>query len=471
MKKQYASSDLWLGTEDSFGEYLATVEKFAAMTPAQAGIVLTPDESSSRTGREAEQVSSRLLEVVDGVAVMSIHGVLTNRDDWWIQYAGMVSYNEIREAAHEVMSLALAGTVKEVLVDVASPGGPVPGVKDAADALTLMRKNVRSTSYTDSVAASGGYWMYAAAGRDRFASEVATLGSIGVIMKHIEYSKAMEEAGVTGTVIRAGEFKQLANEMEPLSEKARKDLQEKADHIYGVFTGSIAELLNVSTQVADKVMGQGKEFIGSQAVEAGLATDIKSFDQVYAGVLKRARKEGGTDMKKKFTAQAVTLEAALGADVTEPEVTATPAPAKNEENPAESVEIAELQAQLKTTSEEAVTLAAAKIALEHDLEASAAKVAALEGQVSTLAGLIAARVNEMLIAAGGVAIAEIEKLPVETLISQYEGARQAHAQLPVGGVAAPSAEQFDPESTKVTGRPALSAVDRARLTLVKTAAR
>lgn len=503
MKKFYPQLVLWAGTDESFAVYQAAYHKFYGLMPAQAGGTAVTPSTPTPTG-QASSIKSRLLSVDNNVALLSIHGVTVNTDNWWNEHAGLVSYNEIRAAALEALALVQAGRAKEVLVDVSSPGGAVAGVKDAADALVMLRKSVRTTAYTDSVAASAGYWLYAAAGRQRFASAVAQLGSIGVILKHFEYSKYFEEEGVGATVIRSGEYKQLANEIEPLSEKAKADLQAKSDHIYGVFVDSIAELLNVSSQLVRREMADGREFIGSQAVDVGLVEEIKSFDQVYAGIVKRTMKaEGGADMSKKYTASAVTLEAAASASgsgaageaggVVSQDTNATPesglptpsgeagattaspdAPRGEAEPAAEVVEltarVAELEKQLKVTLETFVVQGSEKLALEQRVGQLSEEVSSLKAEQTTLTGIVAKHTNTMMVAAGLAEDSKLAELSTAELLKRYEHASSLHSQLPVGGVAMPTPELAVAPAPSQQKAP-LSVVEKARLRVVKAQTR
>ena len=75
---------------------------------------------------------SDLLSIVNNAAVIEVKGLLTNKDSWYNKYYGLVSYNQIREAAVEAIELG-AGAI---LFDGDGPGGTVSGMKGLSDFLT-----------------------------------------------------------------------------------------------------------------------------------------------------------------------------------------------------------------------------------------------------------------------------------------------------------------------------------------------
>ena len=301
---------LWAGTDSGFEEYVAILNRFSSISPKD----YTEQGALVSTSSRQEERLPRLLSIHGETAIVAIQGILTDRESWFNRYAGLIAYSEIRDAI--VTAVATEG-VKEILAYVKSPGGVVSGLHDTYEFIKKAAKLKTITMYSDSMVASAAMWISAPM-KHKMISADATAGSIGVVVMHIEYSKQMKEAGVTATVIRAGEFKQLANSVEPLSDKAKKDFQAKADHTYGVFVQAIADSYGTTYQAANK-MAEGREFIGSQAVDVGLIDAISNFDSVLETIqsrIKRKTKTGGFGMKKSYAITAANLAAlAAGADV------------------------------------------------------------------------------------------------------------------------------------------------------------
>lgn len=410
MKKSY--SILWAGNDESFSTYLTALE-----ASAQRDIKGYASGQDSPGDKGPAEPKNRLLTVLDGIGIVSVHGTLTNTESWYNQYFGLVTYAEIIQALHMA---ALDPTVSEILMDVASPGGAVHGVLDAVTAVQRVGKVKRITGFSSSVAASAGFWILAPT-KDRFLTATAVGGSIGVVAKHVEHSKMAEMAGVKETIIRSGEFKQLINGSEPLSAKAEAELQSQVDYTSKIFSQSVADSLGTTLQIVENKMGQGREFIGQQAVDSGLFTGVSSFEEVFTRMQSRIKKNGGPDMQKKYGTTAAMAAAMAGVEMeavvtppAEPEVPATQAPeavASTESAPAAvagatqedptdvpavivtgegSDVVGLLKAQLKEKDD---ALLESKMALK----AAEADLASL----ATLKGIVASTINHMTIALGG----------------------------------------------------------------------
>lgn len=398
MKKTYQI--LWAGNDESFSTYIAALENSAQYAGGYA-----VGQNSGST--EPEAANNRLLTVIDGVGIISVHGVLTNTEAWYNKYSGLVTYAELVEALHLA---ALDPTVVEILMDVASPGGAVHGVLDAVTAVQLVGKMKRITGFSSSVATSAGYWIMAPT-KQRFLTATAVGGSLGVVAKHVEHSKQADMEGIKETVVRSGEFKQLINSAEPLSEKAEAELQAQVDYTSKIFSQSVADSLGTTLQIVENKMGQGREFIGQQAVDSGLFTGVSSFEEVFTRIQSRIKKNGGPPMKKKYEATAAMAAAMAGIEPTAgaeegvpvdpagapPETLESEAAAQPVEDVTKPVEpeaatdaVTLLKAQLKEKDE---ALIEAKMSLR---EAEAEKTA-----LETLKTIVAGTINYMTVALGG----------------------------------------------------------------------
>lgn len=214
------------------------------------------------------------------VGIISVRGSLVNREiPSWAQGRGMTGYPDIAKA---LVHGATEAGVKALLLDIDSGGGAVAGVDDTSTLIKQIDKSIMPVyAFTGGTMASAAYWLGASA-RGVYVSQTAMSGSIGVIATHQEYSKLFKEMGIGVTVVRAGEYKALANSMEPLSEVAKKQLQDQLNAAYAVFIGHVAESRGVSVAVADQTIGQGREFFGVAAVDAGLVDGLKTFDSMMS---------------------------------------------------------------------------------------------------------------------------------------------------------------------------------------------
>ena len=264
---------IWAGTEQSLSAALEADDGISARLAA------------GNYDQPKREEQPRLLEVSDGVAVISIKGSLNNDDSFWNEMFGMTGYPEIRDA---ILGACSDTTVKQILLDIDSGGGAVSGCEDTAKLIRMVNDNVKPvTAFTDGTMASAAYWLGCSAG-EVFCGKTAVSGSIGVISTHMERSQALKEAGIGVTVIRAGKFKALANSVEPLSAAGKAQIQQVVDAAYEVFVDHVANMRGQSYDYADQTMAQGQEFVGDAGVKAGLIDSIKTFDQVMGELKTKA---------------------------------------------------------------------------------------------------------------------------------------------------------------------------------------
>jgi hypothetical protein len=82
--------------------------------------------------------------------------------------------------------------------------------------------------------------------------------------------------------IYAGKYKRLVSATKPLDKEGEAYLQDKVNYVYSVFVGKMAKFKSVSVQTVLESMADGKDFIGTQAVDAGLADGIATLDSLIA---------------------------------------------------------------------------------------------------------------------------------------------------------------------------------------------
>jgi len=316
----------WAGDEDSFKAATALIEKVNATKPE--AFLFDMDEKAPS-----------LLQKQGNVGIISVNGpLMTSVPSWARAIFGITDYPAIREA---LVDAARDPDIGAIMLDVNSPGGAVTGVTDVADLVAEIDTKVKPVhAYTGQLMASAAYWISSSARRIT-AGNLAEVGSIGVIMRHMEYTKALEKEGVTVNVLRSGKYKALVNPVEALSDVARADAQAKLDYTYGMFMGHVASQRDKAYAVADQQMGQGRTFIGENALAAGLVDGIATFEQALAAAEEEARafvdkrkslinnqkKQEGSSMKRKATLTEQDIAAiASGAPVAAVEQPAAPAP-------------------------------------------------------------------------------------------------------------------------------------------------
>lgn len=212
-------------------------------------------------------------QVAEGVAIIDIHGFLSNDAWWWDE----TDYREIQKEAG--LAVEDAG-VKGILLRVNSPGGETDNAFETARMLIEAGKQKPLWAVADVAAYSAGYLLAAAAERIYVSPVTGGIGSIGIFSVHYDFSKALEKAGVNVTLISAGEGKTDGNPFEPLSESARRSVQAEVERLYEEFVGLVASRRGRS---ADSIKGLGARlFKGArEALASGLADRAGSLEEAW----------------------------------------------------------------------------------------------------------------------------------------------------------------------------------------------
>lgn len=256
------NSFLWLGDQNA---YLKAEEAKALALANYA----TADE---------DECESELLTVQDGVGIINIAGSLIPGHAGFMAYFGAVGYEDIREAL--VAAVQNTG-VKAILLNIDSGGGAVAGCDDTSQLISRIGKIKPIVTYTPATMASAALWLGSAA-KYIVAGQTALVGSLGIMYVHKEYSKQLAQDGVKVTIIRAGDQKALNNPYEPLSDRAKETLQSQASAMYDIFLGTVAKNRGDSSAVADSKYGQGRVFLGQQALDAGLIDKVGTLEDAFA---------------------------------------------------------------------------------------------------------------------------------------------------------------------------------------------
>jgi protease-4 len=211
--------------------------------------------SARLTGRKA----SAGLPVVrtDRVALVKIEGVLLTSD----------------QIVDELHDYAEDSSIKAIIIRIDSPGGGVVPSQEIYNAVKYAKKEGKKVVVSmGSVAASGGYYVAAAA--DRIVANPGTLtGSIGVKMEFANLEKLLEKIGVQGMVVKSGEYKDVGSPYRAMTEPEKKLLQGVIDDVHSQFIKAVAEGRNLP-EADVRAIADGRIFTGQQALALKLVDQM-----------------------------------------------------------------------------------------------------------------------------------------------------------------------------------------------------
>lgn len=228
-------------------------------------------------------------KVSNGVAIITITGSLVNRGAWVGASSGLTSYEGI---GHQIKSALADDSVKSVILDCHSPGGEAVGAFETAMLVRELSGKKRTVAVVNGMACSAMYAIISGA------SEIATTetgvsGSIGVVLLHADFSRQLDREGITPTLIHAGAHKVDGNPFEPLSADVRDDLQAEVNSFYEAFLTTVAKGRGNRLTAEAARSTEARTFIGQDAVSAGIADRVGSFETVLAELSRATTPKGG----------------------------------------------------------------------------------------------------------------------------------------------------------------------------------
>lgn len=367
------------------------------------------------SGNSTEKATRGLGYTIDhGVAVVRIEGSLDRKPVFgWLTGARYATgYNEIADAIDRA---AADPQARAILLAINSPGGVVAGCKELADHIAQVASQKPMAAYADGLMCSAAFWLGAATGTI-YAPRTATVGSIGVVMVHCDYSKVNERAGVRVTYITGGTFKAIGNADGPLTESDRQYLESKISALHAIFRSDVAGHLGLDLAQAG-AWGDGQTFVDNEARTLGLVTDTVS------GLLEAAQRLGQEVVmdKTQFAAQHPDLLAELEKDAAAAQASSVDA-AKIEAAASARADVlgwvehmagAEMRTKIETVMQSGVTLEQYKAVAA--IMQPAAETAQDDAKAKILAGIEAATTQPLDATAQAAAAADETRAAIDRM--------------------------------------------------------
>lgn len=218
-------------------------------------------------------------QVIDGVAVVPVAGVIAKRMNLFAEISGGVSSELV---GRDLRAAASDPTVKAILLHIDSPGGTVDGTQTLAQLVESVGAQKPVVAFADGMMASAAYWIGSAAGAVFAASETTQVGSIGVVATHTDVSGAEAARGIKTTEISAGKYKRIASQYGPLTDEGKAAIQEQVDTLYTIFVNDVARHRGVAADAVLEHMADGRVFLGAEAQARGLVDGIASLESVLS---------------------------------------------------------------------------------------------------------------------------------------------------------------------------------------------
>ncbi|WDP88789.1 MAG: signal peptide peptidase SppA [Desulfobacter sp.] len=175
--------------------------------------------------------------------------------------------------------------IKAIVLRVDSPGGGIGPSQEIYRELIKTGKKKKVIASMGSVAASGGYYI-AAAAHGIVANPGTITGSIGVIMEYANLQAIAEKIGISPVVIKSGEFKDMGSPLRELKESEKALFQELVDELHSQFVRDAATARKMETSLMAK-LADGRVYTGQKALKLKLIDRLGNLDDAvqWAGRL------------------------------------------------------------------------------------------------------------------------------------------------------------------------------------------
>jgi protease-4 len=227
------------------------------------------------------------------LAVLNIDGMLvpgygSNDPLFGKSAAGVASLIET------INDIGYSGEYEALVLRINSPGGSAVASDELWHSLkTLRESGMPIIASVGDMAASGAY--YAACAADKIVAEAGSVvGSIGIYGGKVNASGLLARLKIKNEVVKTHESANAQSIFGGFSKGDSIAMQEYMDEFYSRFVSVVSEGRNMGEELVDS-LGNGKVYIGTDAVENGLIDEIGGFERALeaakesAGLRKSAR--------------------------------------------------------------------------------------------------------------------------------------------------------------------------------------
>ncbi|WP_174296529.1 S49 family peptidase [Sphingomonas bacterium] len=241
---------------------------------------------SGSGGKRSSRDVDKPYDVIAGVAVIPVRGLLIQRLGWLWYYGdlfGVSGYDRIRAM---VMAALADPDVDAIVFDIDSPGGEVAGCFDLVDTIYAARGIKPIAAILGESAFSAAYAIASAVDPGRlWVPRTGGTGSAGVIYQHLSVAKWLANNGILPTLVTKGAFKGEGSELFDLSKGALERLQADVDEVGDLFDETVAR--NRGMAVRKVTATQAGTFLGGKGVDIGFADAVAAPDAAFRALLKQ----------------------------------------------------------------------------------------------------------------------------------------------------------------------------------------
>ncbi len=225
------------------------------------------------------------------IALIYLRGIITTLEP------GTVRDTMVDDLKLQLEQAALDDKIKAVVLYVDSPGGEVTASDVIYNAVRKVRDGGFGSAkkpvvvYMGSLAASGGYYV-ACGGSYLMANETTLTGSIGVIMRTLNYRELMGKVGLEAVTFKSGAFKDMLSGSREITPEEKEYVQKMVMDTYGKFVGIVARERHLDEGELRAGLADGRVISGKDAKEAKLINSLGDVEDAYAKAMELGKVKG-----------------------------------------------------------------------------------------------------------------------------------------------------------------------------------
>jgi protease-4 len=231
------------------------------------------------------------------VAVVRVHGPIASQSRMF--QAGATDERVISAVRFARTNRRIAA----VVLHVDSPGGGALASDRIHHEIEQLAAEKPLVAYFANVAASGGYYV-AAAAHTIVAQPTTITGSIGVVAARFVVEPLLAKLGISTEVLKRGAHADMLQPTRHLSAEEASTFQRELEGMYRAFVGVVARGRKQSVEAIERV-AEGRVWSGVDAAREGLVDVLGGFDVACARARELAEAKIGGARAKKLEARIV----------------------------------------------------------------------------------------------------------------------------------------------------------------------
>ena len=217
--------------------------------------------------------------VLGSTLVLVLHLFMPSRAVLFTEKIGVISINGTISSSKTITSQLVKfgkdDSIKAIILRINSPGGGVGATQEIHREVQKIISRKPIVVSMGAIAASGGYYVAAAA--SKIVSNPGTItGSIGVFIQFVRLEELLNKIGVEFEIVKSGEFKDMGSPDRKLTERDREIVNALIKDLQGQFVSSVASGRNLSVEKVQEI-ADGRIFSGARAKELGLVDFLGNF--------------------------------------------------------------------------------------------------------------------------------------------------------------------------------------------------